>query len=98
MLYPTSALGVPFHPDENTRRTTCSAFNTFIADYFGDFSDRMTPAAVIPMNTPEEAIAELEYVVKQLGLEGRHDGERGAAAKFLRSRRWLARPRSAGST
>jgi len=69
VLYPTSGLGVPFHPDENTRRTTCSAFNTFIADYFGEFSDRMTPAAVIPMNTPEEAIAELEHVVKKLGLK-----------------------------
>ena len=32
-------------------------------------ADRMTPAAVIPMNTPEEAIAELEYVTKQLGLK-----------------------------
>ena len=29
----------------------------------------MTPAAVIPMHTPEEAIEELEYVVKQLGLK-----------------------------
>jgi predicted TIM-barrel fold metal-dependent hydrolase len=69
VLYPTSGLGVPFHPDENTRRTTCRAFNIFIADYFGEFSDRMTPAAVIPMNTPEEAIAELEHVVKKLGLK-----------------------------
>jgi predicted TIM-barrel fold metal-dependent hydrolase len=69
VLYPTSALGVPFHPDPDTRRITCHAFNTFIADYFGEFSDRMTPAAVIPMNTPEEAIAELEHVVKKLGLK-----------------------------
>jgi predicted TIM-barrel fold metal-dependent hydrolase len=69
VLYPTSALGVPFHPDPETRRITCHAFNTFIADYFGEFSDRMTPAAVIPMNTPEEAIAELEHVVKKLGLK-----------------------------
>ncbi len=29
----------------------------------------MTPAAVIPMNTPEEAIAELEHAVKKLGLK-----------------------------
>jgi hypothetical protein len=27
----------------------------------------MTPAAIIPMHTPEEAIAELEFVTKQLG-------------------------------
>ncbi|MGB6350770.1 MAG: amidohydrolase family protein, partial [Pseudolabrys sp.] len=29
--------------------------------------DRLTPAAVIPVHTPEEAIAELEFVTKQLG-------------------------------
>ena len=69
VLYPTSGLGVPFHPDPKTRRITCSAFNTFVADYFGEFSDRMTPAAVIPMHTPEEAIEELEHAVKKLGLK-----------------------------
>jgi predicted TIM-barrel fold metal-dependent hydrolase len=69
VLYPTSALGVPFHPDAETRRITCRAFNTFIADYFGEFSDRMTPAAVIPMHTPDEAIEALEHAVKKLGLK-----------------------------
>jgi Amidohydrolase len=29
----------------------------------------MTPAAIIPMHTPDEAIAELEFVTKQLGLK-----------------------------
>ena len=42
-------------------------FNIVTADYFSKLSDRLTPAAVIPMHTPEEAIAELEYVTKQLG-------------------------------
>ena len=69
VLYPTSALGVPFHPDAETRRVTCRAFNTFVADYFGDFADRMTPAAVIPMHTPDEAIEALEHAVKKLGLK-----------------------------
>ena len=69
VLYPTSGLGVPFHPDDETRHVTSRAFNQFVAEYFGEFSDRMTPAAVIPMHTPDEAIAELEYVVKQLGLK-----------------------------
>src|SRR5713226_1293895 len=68
VLYPTSGLGVPFHPDDQTRRVTSRAFNSFIADFFADYSDRMTPAAVIPMHTPEEAIDELEHV-KKLGLK-----------------------------
>src|SRR5271166_601040 len=69
VLYPTAGLGVPFHPDDETRRVTCRAFNQFIAEFFGEFSDRMTPAAVIPMHIPEEACAELEHAVKQLGLK-----------------------------
>src|SRR5215469_1544700 len=69
VLYPTAGLGVPFHPDTETRLATCRAFNRFIAEFFGEFSDRITPAAVIPMHTPEEACAELEYVVKELGLK-----------------------------
>src|ERR1700719_1334368 len=69
VLYPTAGLGIPFHPIDEARRATCRAFNRFIAEFFGEFSDRMTPAAVIPMHTPEEACAELEYVVKDLGLK-----------------------------
>ena len=38
-------------------------------DIFAPHKDLMTPAAVIPMNTPEEAIEELEYAVKTLGFK-----------------------------
>ena len=69
VLYPTAGLGIPRIEDEELRRTTCRAFNVFSADYFRAFSDRMTPAAVIPMYTPEEAIEELEHAVKQLSLK-----------------------------
>src|SRR5207237_10183063 len=37
------------------------------AEYFQKLSNRMTPAAIIPMHTPDEAIAELEFVTKELG-------------------------------
>jgi len=57
VLYPTGALGIAFNPDTETRHVTCRAFNTYIAEEFGKLSDRMTPAAVIPMHTPDEAIA-----------------------------------------
>ena len=69
VLYPTAGLGIPRIEDAELRRITCRAFNVFSADYFGAFSDRMTPAAVIPMHTPEEAIDELEHAVTQLGLK-----------------------------
>ncbi len=69
VMYPTAGLGLPLIADAETRRVTCRAFNTFSADYFQDFSDRLTPSAVIPMHTPEEAIEELEHVKHQLGLK-----------------------------
>src|SRR5262245_43653596 len=49
------------------RRAVIRAYNIVTADYFGGLEDRMTPAAIIPMHHPEEAIAELEFVTKQLG-------------------------------
>jgi len=69
VLYPTLGLRMPFIPDAESRRVACRAFNRFLADQFREFSDRMTPAAVIPMHTPEEAIEELEYAVRTLGLK-----------------------------
>src|ERR1700674_2460370 len=69
VLYPTTGLGVPFIGNDERRQATCRALNMYMADAFREFADRMTPAAVIPMNTPAEAIAELEYVVKTLRLK-----------------------------
>ena len=69
VLYPTLGLSFPHIEIEELRRATCRALNMFHADYFREYADRMTPAACIPMHTPEEAIEELEYVVKDLGLK-----------------------------
>jgi len=69
VLYPTAGLAIGYIPEDEIRRASCRAFNMYIAHQFGEFSDRMTPAAAIPMHTPQEAIDELEYVVKQLGLK-----------------------------
>src|SRR6202011_1876665 len=55
--------------DSELRCACARAMNIMKAELFGEFSDRLTPAAVIPMHTPDEAIAELEYAVKQLGLK-----------------------------
>src|SRR6202795_4332370 len=67
IIYPTAGLRLPRIVDDETRRAVIRAYNIVSAGYFKDFSDRMTPAAIIPMHTPEEAIAELEFVTKQLG-------------------------------
>jgi predicted TIM-barrel fold metal-dependent hydrolase len=70
VLYPSAGLGLVVRiPDDELRRVTCRAFNTYCADYFGEYSDRMTPVTVISMHTPDEALEELEFSVKQLGLK-----------------------------
>jgi predicted TIM-barrel fold metal-dependent hydrolase len=69
VLYPTTGLAVPFISNDEVRRAACRAFNTFAAEQFAPYSDRLTPAAVVPMNTPAEAIEELEHVAKTLKLK-----------------------------
>jgi predicted TIM-barrel fold metal-dependent hydrolase len=69
VLYPSAGLRAPFIPDAELRQLTCRAFNTFSAELFEEYKDRVTPAAVIPMHTPREAVEELEYAVGQLGLK-----------------------------
>src|SRR5258706_16472953 len=53
IIYPTGGLRVPRVGDGEARRATCRAYNTVTAEYFRDFGDRMTPAPIIPMHTPE---------------------------------------------
>jgi hypothetical protein len=56
VLYPSAGLRVPFIAEPELRQIACRAFNTFSAELFREYSGRLTPAAVIPMHTPEEAV------------------------------------------
>ncbi len=67
ILYPTQGLFFLHIGDEEMRRACCRALNICHADIFGDYKDRITPVAPIPMHTPQEAIEELEYAVGELG-------------------------------
>jgi predicted TIM-barrel fold metal-dependent hydrolase len=69
IIYPTGGLSIPRIADDETRRAVIRGFNIVTADYFAKLGDRMTPAAVIPMHTPEEAIAELDFVTTELGAK-----------------------------
>ena len=69
ILYPGLGLILPTQANEEIRRATVRAFNHYAAEVFGPYSDRMTPAAVIPMHTPEEASEEVEHAVRTLGLK-----------------------------
>jgi predicted TIM-barrel fold metal-dependent hydrolase len=69
ILYPTAGLGLTRIPDAEVRKATCRAFNKMSLEMFGKYSDRVTPVAVIPMHTPEEAVEELDHAIGDLGLK-----------------------------
>jgi predicted TIM-barrel fold metal-dependent hydrolase len=69
VLYGSRTLTTTAIRDDEVRRVACRALNAFNAEVYRPYADRMTPAAHIPMHTPEEAIAELEHAVCELGFK-----------------------------
>ena len=69
VVYPSLGLVFLHTPDEQYRRGTCRALNKANAATFAPLADRLTPAAAIPMHTPDEAVEELEFAVTELGLK-----------------------------
>jgi predicted TIM-barrel fold metal-dependent hydrolase len=90
VLYPTYGLTVTAYADDELRCAMARAFNRYYAEAYADYRDRLEPVACIPMFTPDEAVAELEYAVGELGLKAvmmagviprslpGHDGSRAA--------------------
>ena len=68
ILYPTHGLGSAGLADDEMRRGVCRGFNAFYADTYKAYADRLTVTGIVPMNTPEEALAELEHCA-ELGLK-----------------------------
>jgi predicted TIM-barrel fold metal-dependent hydrolase len=69
VVYPSLGLVFLHTPDEHYRRGTCRALNRCNAETFEPLSDRLTPAAAIPMHSPDEAVEELDYAVTTLGFK-----------------------------
>ena len=69
VVYTTLGLVQGSIPDPDLRPTICRALNRMNAELFAPFSDCMTPVATIPMHSPDEAIAELNHSVGQLGMK-----------------------------
>jgi predicted TIM-barrel fold metal-dependent hydrolase len=69
VLYPTIGINPQGYADDEVRRVCCRGLNDYYADHWMAHPDRMTPAAIIPMFTPEEAITELDYVVGERGFK-----------------------------
>ncbi|MGH7986784.1 MAG: amidohydrolase family protein [Candidatus Binataceae bacterium] len=66
VVYPTLGLLAVNIEDEEVRRAVARALNRMKAETFAGLEDRLAPVATIPMHSPAEAIAELEYAVREL--------------------------------
>ena len=69
VIYGTHALSVLGIGDDELRPVVYRAMNMLYADMFKDVGDRLAPVALIPMHDPEEAVAELDFAVGELGLK-----------------------------
>lgn len=68
-IYPTLAILFAGMDDEEMRKAVTRAINTMNAELYAPHRDRLTPAAVIPMHTPQEALDELNFAVGTLGMK-----------------------------
>lgn len=69
ILFPSVGMTATYPKDADVRRAVCRGYNTYYADLYREYPDRLTAAAIIPMQTPQEAIEELDYAVNVLGLK-----------------------------
>ncbi len=68
VLFPNNVLA-PAGASKQNRQALQRAVNHYHVDLYRKYSDRLTVVAGIPMGTPQEAIEELEFAVKTLGLK-----------------------------
>ncbi|MBY0509974.1 MAG: amidohydrolase family protein [Rhodospirillaceae bacterium] len=68
MMYPSTVLGL-IHAEGEMGAAVARAANKYLAGLFAPYKDRIAVGAIIPMDTPQLAIAELEYAVKELGAK-----------------------------
>lgn len=75
VLYPTMGIALLQLLDDEQRVTLCRLYNEYQAEQFRPFGDRFTVAALVPMNTPAEAVAALEHAHRlgaKIGLIASH--------------------------
>ena len=69
ILYPSMSLAFFEEADEELSSALCRVVNETHARQFAPYHDRCTVGALIPMNTPAQAIAELDHAVTELGAK-----------------------------
>ncbi|MCW2546461.1 MAG: putative metal-dependent hydrolase, TIM-barrel fold, partial [Mycobacterium sp.] len=69
LAYPSWSLGMLDTRDDELRAPMLRAVNRHVSGLFTPYADRLSSAALIPMATPDEAVAELRYAVETLGFK-----------------------------
>ena len=67
LIYPSFGLSINGIAQPDLHRAAVRAYNMMTADMFAPYTERFAPVAIIPSQTPDEALEELEYAVKQRG-------------------------------
>jgi predicted TIM-barrel fold metal-dependent hydrolase len=68
VVYPSRGLRMLSLQPEDTRVALCRFYNEYVAEIYGPHRDRISPVAVVPMDTPAEGVAALEHAVS-VGLK-----------------------------
>ena len=68
IVYGTQGLGTARTSDPDERNVLVRAYNTYYRELIRGLEDRLTIPAIIPMQSPEEAIEILDHAVLELGL------------------------------
>ena len=69
LIYPSFGLSINGMAQSDLHLVAVRAYNMMTADMFAPYAARFAPVAIIPSHTPDEAMDELEYVVKQRGFK-----------------------------
>ncbi len=69
LIYPSFGLTINGIGQPDLHRAAVRAYNMMTADMFAPYTERFAPVAILPCQTPDEALEELEYAVKQRGFK-----------------------------
>jgi predicted TIM-barrel fold metal-dependent hydrolase len=69
LIYPSFGLSINGIVESELHRAAVRAYNMMTADMFAPFAERFAPVAIIPSQTPDEALEELEYAVSKRGFK-----------------------------
>ena len=92
LMYPSFGLTINAMDDDELLCASARAYNRMTSDMFAPYAERFAPVAIVPAQTPRQAIAELEYAVKELGykaimLRGNQERPVPSAAEHSDARR-----------